>query len=151
MTLVRGLSHVAIVTTDLDRLAIFYVDLFDATVVQVDDTPFGRVGIVRLGAGTGLNLFEITDNRHAAGLPTMFDRGHLDHLGLDVADADAFWTLRDLLIAGGHSTGDVTDFGPVIGLDFTDHDGMVGEVNLVLDPTLADSHPPIPYDTTTTT
>jgi catechol 2,3-dioxygenase-like lactoylglutathione lyase family enzyme len=151
VTLVGGISHVAIVTTDLDRLASFYVDLFDATVVQVDDTPFGRVGIVRLGSGTGLNLFEITDNDHAAGLPTMFDRGHLDHLGLDVADDAAFWTLRDRLIAGGHSTGDVTDFGPVIGLDFTDPDGMVGEVNLVLDATLTGSHPPIPYDTPSTT
>ena len=31
MTLLRGISHVAIVTTDLDRLASFYVDLFGAT------------------------------------------------------------------------------------------------------------------------
>ena len=77
MTLVRGISHVAIVTADLDRLARFYVDLFDAIAVQVDDTPFGRIGIVRLGAGTSLNLFDI---------------------------------------AGGHSTGDVTDFVPALGL-----------------------------------
>ena len=56
--------------------------------------------IVRLGAGTGLNRFEISDSSHAAGLPIMFDRGHLDHPGLDVADAAAFWMLRDRLIAG---------------------------------------------------
>ena len=146
MTLVRGISHVTIVTADLDRLASFYVDLFDATLVQVDDTPFGRIGIVRLGAGNGLNLFEIAGNEHVAGLPTMFDRGHLDHFGLEVADAAEFWELRDRLIAGGHSAGDVTDFGPVIGLDFIDPDGMACEVNLILDPTLAAGHPPIPYD-----
>ena len=146
MTLVRGLSHVAIVTADLDRLAGFYVDLFGATLVQVEHTPFGRIGIVRLGPGSGLNLFEIAGNEHAAGLPTMFDRGHLDHFGFDVADAAEFWELRDRLIAGGHSTGDVTDFGPIIGLDFIDPDGMACEVNLILDPTLAAGHPPIPYD-----
>jgi len=36
MTLVRGLSHVAVVTADLDRLTGFYVDLF----------AFGLAGIV---------------------------------------------------------------------------------------------------------
>jgi hypothetical protein len=91
-------------------------------------------------------LFEISDSDHAGGLPTMFARGHLDHFSLDVPDAAAFWMLRDRLIAGGYSTGDVTDFGPVIGLDFIDPDGMVGEVNLVLDPTLIGGHPPIPFD-----
>ena len=78
----------------------------------------------------------------------MFDRGHLDHFGFDVADVPVFWELRDRLIAGGHSTGDVTDFGPIIGLDFIDPDGMACEVNLIFDPTLAAGHPPIPYDVT---
>ena len=75
----------------------------------------------------------------------MFDRGHVDHFGLEVTDADAFWALRDRLVTEGHSTGEVTDFGPIIGFDFTDPDGMQCEVNLVLDPTLAGSHAPQPY------
>ena len=36
----------------------------------------------------------------------------------------------------------------VVWLDFTDPDGMVSELNLVLDPNLAGGHPPIPYDMT---
>ena len=75
----------------------------------------------------------------------MFDRGHLDHFGLEVTDVDTFWALHDRLVAEGHSTGEVTDFGPIIGFDFTDPDGMQCEVNLVLDPTLAGGHAPQPY------
>ena len=72
----------------------------------------------------------------------MFDRGHIDHFGLAVTDSDAFWSLRDRLVERGHSNGDVTDFGPVLGFDFIDPDGMTCEVNLVLDPELAGGHAP---------
>ena len=149
MPLVHGISHVAFVTADLDRSAAFYRDVFGASLVEEEETPFGRVGIILLGAGTGLNVFEVTDNPHATGRPTMFDRGHVDHFGLDATDADAFWALHDRLVADGHSTGEVTDFGPVIGFDFTDPDGMRCEVNLVLDPSLADGHAPRPYASAT--
>ena len=61
----------------------------------------------------------------------------------------AFWELHNRLVAGGDSAGEVTDFGPVIGLDFTDPDGMACELNLILDPTLAGGHPhPSPFDLT---
>ena len=145
MSLVQGINHVAIVTVDLDRLTAFYCATFDVALVQVDDTPFGRIGIIKLGPGVALNIFEITGNDHAAGLSAMFDRGHLDHLGLDVIDETAFATLRDRLVAGGYSTGQITNFGPVLGLDFTDPDGMSCEINLVVDPTLAGGHPPTPH------
>ncbi|HKY15609.1 MAG TPA: VOC family protein [Microthrixaceae bacterium] len=145
MPVVRGISHVAIVTTDLDRSAAFYCDMFGGSLIDLEEVPFGRVGIIRLGPGNGLNLFEVTANSHATGQPTMFDRGHIDHFGLEVTDADAFWALRDRLVAEGHSSGEVTDFGPVIGVDFTDPDGMQCEINLVLDPTLANGHAPQPY------
>lgn len=146
MALVQGFNHVAVVTGDIDRLAGFYTAVFDAPLVQVEDTPFGRFGVVRLGAGVAVNIFEIAGNDHTAGRPTMFDRGHVDHFGIDVTDEASFNELRDRLVAGGHSTGEITDFGPVIGFDFTDPDGMVCQVNLVLDPTLAGGHPPARYD-----
>ncbi len=150
MALVQGFNHVAVVTGDIDRWAGFYTSVFDATLVQVEDVPFGRFGVVRLGAGVAVNLFEIAGNDHTAGRPTMFDRGHIDHFGIDVTDEASFSELRDRLVAGGHSTGEITDFGPVIGFDFTDPDGMECEVNLVLDPALAGGHPPARYDESTT-
>ncbi len=146
MALVQGINHVAVVTADLDRFAAFYCGIFEAELVDVDEAPFGRVAIIRLGRGTAMNVFEVADSKHAAGLPTMFGRGHIDHFGIDVIDSESFWRLRERLVAGGHSTGEVIDFGPVIGFDFSDPDGMTCEVDLVLDPTLAGGHPPAPYD-----
>ena len=140
-----GLSHVAVVSADLDRLARFYVEVFDATLRQVEELPTGRLGIVRLADGAGLNIFELAaGDLHVAGLPAIFARGHIDHVGLRARDAATFWALRDRLVAGGHSTGEVADFGPVLGLDFTDPDGMVCELNLVLDPSLSGGHAPVP-------
>jgi catechol 2,3-dioxygenase-like lactoylglutathione lyase family enzyme len=148
MSLVQGISHVALVTADLDRFTSFYCDMFGAELVAIDHAPFGRVGIIRLGAGTAINAFEIDGSNQAAGLPAMFGRGHLDHFGIHVTDDDAFWQLCERLVAGGHSTGEVTTFGPVIGLTFTDPDGMSCEINLVLDPSLSGAHGPEPYERT---
>lgn len=142
MALVQGFNHVAVVTGDIDRWAGFYNAVFEAELVQVEDTPFGRFAVVRLGAGVSVNLFEVVGNDHTAGRSTMFDRGNVDHFGIDVTDAAAFSELRDRLVAGGHSAGAITDYGPVRGFDFTDPDGMECEVNLVLDPALAGGHPP---------
>ena len=83
MSPLDGLSHVAVVSADLDRLARFYVEVFDATLLQVEELPTGRLGIVRLAAGAGLNIFELAvGDLHVAGLPAMFARGHIDHVGL---------------------------------------------------------------------
>ena len=90
-------------------------------------------------------MFEIPDNPNVTGRPEMFERGHIDHFGIAASDADSFWSLRERLVTGGHSSGEVTDFGPIIGFDFTDPDGMTAEVDLVLDPALAGGHEPRPY------
>jgi hypothetical protein len=64
------------------------------------------------------------------------------------SDDESFWELHRRLVERSCTTGDVSDFGPVIGFDFTDPDGMTCEVDLVLDPTLAGNHPPQPYAAT---
>jgi catechol 2,3-dioxygenase-like lactoylglutathione lyase family enzyme len=145
MDLTSGINHVAIVTHDLDRLTAFYTEVFGGSVVAVDATPFGRIGIVRLGPGIALNLFETADNEHQTESPVMFGRGHVDHFGINAIDDQSFWELHRRLVERGCATGDVNDFGPVIGFDFTDPDGMTCEVDLVLDPTLAGSHSPQRY------
>jgi catechol 2,3-dioxygenase-like lactoylglutathione lyase family enzyme len=146
MALVTGINHVAHLTTDLDRLAAFYRDVFEVPLVHVEDTPFGRLGVIGLGPATGLNVFEVPDAPDAAGRPEMFRRGHVDHFGLAVADEDAFWQLRERLVAGGHSDGEVADFGPMIGISYTDPDGTHCDLDLVLDPSFAGIHEPRPYE-----
>ena len=50
MALVQGITHTAVVTSDLDRLVAFYNEMFETTLIELEETPFGRVGIIRLGA-----------------------------------------------------------------------------------------------------
>jgi hypothetical protein len=60
----------------------------------------------------------------------MFERGHLDHLGLDVADAATFELLRERLVAHGATDGAVTDFGVSRNVWFEDPDGHGSEIVL---------------------
>lgn len=134
MALTNGCNHVAIVTQDLDRFIAFYRDAFEAD-VDFDLAEDGlRHAMVRLGAGFGLHPFELPgDNPHATGRTSIFDRGHLDHLALDVADAATFEALRARLVAMGASDGTVTDFGRIRSVSFTDPDGLDGEIALWVD------------------
>jgi catechol 2,3-dioxygenase-like lactoylglutathione lyase family enzyme len=127
--LLDGINHVAVLTADTDRFVRFYRDMFDATVDGEMRSGDGlRLTLVKVGATSELNVFEITGNDQAARQVPMFERGRLDHLGLQAASLDAFDTIRDRLVAAGASEGFVTDFGAVLSLFFRDPDGLEGEV-----------------------
>jgi catechol 2,3-dioxygenase-like lactoylglutathione lyase family enzyme len=123
-----GIHHVATVTADLDRLIQFYVEVFDAVVLVDLDEGGLRHAVLDLGGGACLHPFQMNGNPYAAGSPTMFDRGHLDHVALNVGDDEAFETLRHRLVAAGASDGMITDFGNVRTVWFRDPDGGEGEV-----------------------
>jgi catechol 2,3-dioxygenase-like lactoylglutathione lyase family enzyme len=57
-----------------------------------------------------------------------FQRGHLDHVALDVDDIDTFEELRHRLVDCGASDGTATDFGMVRTVAFRDPDGWWGEI-----------------------
>jgi catechol 2,3-dioxygenase-like lactoylglutathione lyase family enzyme len=145
-TPISGFSHLSLVTADLDRLARYYTQMFDAELVQVADMPNGgHIAILRIGSGAAMNLFDVPTSDHATGIAAMFGRGHLDHFGLAVSNQDALYQLRRRLMASGHSLGEITSVGPAIGLGATDPDGMDFEVNLILDPTWRNGHAPRPH------
>src|SRR5688572_22359850 len=113
MTLLTGIHHVATLTADLDRLIAFYRDVFDAD-VPMDMTEGGlRHALIDLGGGACLHPFEIEGNRHGPASPATFDRGHMDHLALHVADEATLELLRERLVAAGATDGTLTDFGNV--------------------------------------
>ena len=106
-----------------------YRDVFDATVTHDEKVgPGMRLSFVDVGPHTQLNVFEIDDNAEARKDSSMFNRGRLDHMGLQAASLQAFEVVRKRLIACGATDGFVTDFGPVLSLFFTDPDGLEGEV-----------------------
>jgi catechol 2,3-dioxygenase-like lactoylglutathione lyase family enzyme len=132
VTLTAGLNHIALLTSDLDRLIGFYVSVFDAKVTFDLGEPEQnlRHAMIDLGRGAALHPFEIVDSPHAAGLPGMFERGHLDHIAVNATDRDAFEELRRRLVRAGVSDGAITDFGAVCTVSFEDPDGCYGEVAL---------------------
>jgi catechol 2,3-dioxygenase-like lactoylglutathione lyase family enzyme len=127
--LLDGINHVAVLTSDTDRLVEFYGDVFGATVDgEMRDGPDLRLTLVKVGPHSELNVFEVAGNDEANRQVPMFGRGRLDHLGLQASDLEAFDTIRDRLIARGASDGFVTDFGQVLSVFFTDPDGLEAEV-----------------------
>lgn len=127
--LLDGVNHVALITNDTDRLHTFYREIFDATVSRDDELPSGmRLSFIDIGPNTELNVFQIDGNTKALRQTPMFERGRIDHLGLQAASLDAFAEIRRRLIASAASDGFVTDFGPVLSIFFRDPDGLEGEV-----------------------
>lgn len=127
--LLEGLNHVAVLTSDTDRLHAFYCRVFGATVSH-DTTEFEgmRFSLVDVGPFTALNVFEVVGNTEAQRQTPAFGRGRLDHLGLQAASLEAFDEIRHRLVARACTDGFVTDFGPVLSLFFRDPDGLEAEV-----------------------
>src|SRR6185436_17769544 len=111
----------------------FYTGVFDVEVVFMEATPAFRHAILRTGPASWLHPAELGDNAHGTASPTMFDRGHLDHLALTAATPTAFAAIRDRLVARGASDGAVEDLGAFHSVWFTDPDGMRVELVLIVD------------------
>ena len=127
--LLDGVNHVAILTSDTDRLHAFYREVFDAEVGNDQEVQPGmRLSFVHIGPRTELNVFQLDGNAEAARQTPMFGRGRIDHLGLQAASLEAFDTIRQRLIERGAADEFVTDFGPGLSVFFTDPDGLEGEV-----------------------
>ena len=129
-----GCNHVALLTEDLDRFIGFYRTVFDAEVMHVIDEGDLRHALVDLGGGFALHPFQLAaDSPHAEASDRMFDRGHLDHLAINVDDPDDFELLRARLVDAGATDGTLTDFGSVRTVWFVDPDGMGCEIAMWAD------------------
>ncbi len=126
--LLDGLNHVAVLTSDTDRLHAFYRDVFEATVSQDFRDGDRRYSIVDVGPHTVLSVFELDGNTEAQRQVPMFGRGRLDHLGLQAVSMEAFEDIRGRLLARGACDEFVTDFGSVLSVFFRDPDGLEAEV-----------------------
>lgn len=144
MSLLAGVNHVAVLTENLDRFIDFYTDVFGVDVVFTEAAPTFRHAILRTGPHSWLHPAELVGNPHNAGLPAMFDRGHLDHMALSAASPEAFAALRDRLVERGACDGTVEDLGAFHSLWFTDPDGMRGELTVIVDDELKGIHEPRP-------
>lgn len=127
-----GLSHVAVVTADLDGFRTFYEETvgLETTMVVGAGPGHARQAVVVAG-DVLLHVFEVPGyDPGAQGYgAAMFERGRLDHLGFAVADEAALVAVRDRLLAVGASSGVIRRLGPMLSVRFEDPEGFEGEVN----------------------
>ena len=127
-----GVSHVGVVTADLDSFRTFYEDIIGLETTMVFGCGPGHARqAVLIAGGVMLHVFEVAGYDPAAHgfAKVMFERGRLDHLGFTVADVAALTAIRDRLVAVDASSGEIRRLGPMLSVRFLDSDGLEGEVN----------------------
>ena len=129
----RGINHLALITTDMDRTVRFYHEVMGAPLVATIGTGNFRHYFFSLGEGNTIAFFEYRDVdlevwAKPAGVPdpraTQFD-----HVSFNLPDEDALMTLRDRLKANGSEVTDVVDHGFIRSIYFTDPNGIALEAS----------------------
>lgn len=144
-----GFNHAAVITGDLDALVAFYTEVFDAQEVFRGEIPMDpaappiRHCLLRVGDRALLHPVELPGHEAGRAVAQMFQRGHIDHLGLNVESREDFDEARRRLAAAGATDGEVTDLGHQWSLFFTDPDGMQAEVCWIHEPTFSAIHDPV--------
>jgi catechol 2,3-dioxygenase-like lactoylglutathione lyase family enzyme len=98
-------NHIAFLTSDIDRLALFYEEVFGAA--KVVDLPIpepegpGRHALISIGVGASLHAFEFSRIAPPPAAP-MFQRGRIDHFALNVRALS--WPTRSAATTRAKST-----------------------------------------------
>jgi len=127
-SLLDGINHVATLTADLDRLIGFYRRVFDALVLFDAEEEGLRHAALELGPNTVLHPMQAPGVEVPQDYIPMFQRGRLDHFGLNAASEEAFRELRRRVVAERAGDGVVTDIGVGMMFTFVDPDGVGHEV-----------------------
>ena len=128
MTVLGGLNHAAVLTTDLNRLLAFYRTVFDAEPVLESSEDGVRSVLIDVGGGGFVHAYEVpTGQIPLAGRPK-YQRGQIDHIGLAAPTREAFLAIRRRAMELGATDGRVRDFGTAWGMKFRDPDGMPGDL-----------------------
>ncbi len=128
MALLDGIHHLTTLTADLDRLISFYRRVFDARVTLDLEEDGLRHAFIELGPTTVLHPFQVPWLEVPQGALPMFGRGRLDHVALNAASEEAFWELRQRVVAERAVDGEVVDMGSLLNSGFVDPDGASHEV-----------------------
>lgn len=131
MPITTGFNHIATLTTDLDRFAAFYGEVFGAQVTFRMDAREGhpRMFIIDMGGGAALNVFEVPADEIVGEQRRLGARGAIDHFGIAVDSLRSLEEVRDRLVAAGADIGEIQQLGgDTWSLFFRDVDGMELEV-----------------------
>jgi catechol 2,3-dioxygenase-like lactoylglutathione lyase family enzyme len=125
--LLNAIHHLTFITGDMDRLIAFYRRVFEARVTVDIEEEGLRHAFIEVGPYTVLHPFQVP-GIDPPGAQAMFQRGRLDHIGLNAVSEEAFRELRRRIVAERAGDGTVTDMGSLLNFGFTDPDGGKHEV-----------------------
>jgi catechol 2,3-dioxygenase-like lactoylglutathione lyase family enzyme len=130
MPVTSGFNHIATLTTDLERHAAFYEEVFGAEVTfrMEADGDHPRMWILDLGGGAALNVFEVAPDAILGEQRRQGGRGAIDHFGLAVTSLSELEAVEQRLVAAGADIGEIQQLGTEWSLFFRDVDGMELEV-----------------------
>jgi len=143
----RGVHHLALITTDMDRTVRFYHGVLGARLVITIATPSFRHYFFEFDQGNTVAFFEyigqpVESYAKPAGVPYP-QAAQFDHLSLALADEDALLRLRDRLKEHNCEVTDVVDHGTLRSIYFSDPNGIALEASWwTVDPTGR----PVDYD-----
>ena len=130
MPITTGFNHVATLTTDLDRFASWYGDVFGAEVVHTMDAEgdHPRMFIIDMGGGSALNVFEVPPESIIGERRRIGGRGAIDHFGIAVDGLPDLERIKERLVGAGADIGEIQRLGDEWSLFFRDVDGTELEV-----------------------
>lgn len=130
-----AVSHVAVITSDLDRFGAFYTEVIGlrmGVVLRQTHEPYLRHAVLQVGdTATIIHVFEQPGyNPVGDGMGTELGRrGRIDHFGFMVSDRGQLEEVACRLVAADASDGEVRPMGPVLSVHYRDPDGLEGEIN----------------------
>ena len=129
----RGINHLALITTDMDKTVRFYHGVLGARLVAHLAAPSFRHYFFEFGPEQTVAFFEYRNAdlqpfTKPAGVPDK-RAVQFDHLSFNVADEDALLQLRDRLKSAGCEVTDVVDHGFIHSIYFNDPDGIALEAS----------------------
>lgn len=134
----RGVSHLALVTPDMEATTRFYAGVLGMPLVMTLMAGPMRHYFFEIAPGNTVAFFEVSEAetfRKGAGSPGPHPV-QMDHLSFNVADEDALHQLRERLSAAGSEVTEIVDHEQMKSVYFTDPNGIALEASYwVVEPT----------------
>jgi catechol 2,3-dioxygenase-like lactoylglutathione lyase family enzyme len=126
---ISAVSHIALMTGDIDRLVDFYVEAFGAAIIaRSEGSP--RKCVLQLATATSLHLFEVPSERARQPGDDRFDPGSINHFALEARDPGTFARTHARLVQLGRTDDTVYEAPDLYTVFATDPDGLFVELTL---------------------
>lgn len=130
MPITTGFIHITMLTTDIERHAEFYRQVFDAQVtLRVDPTvDRPRRFVLDMGTGSALDVLECSAADIAGDRRNQGRTGAIDHFGVSVGSFAALEQVKLRLVSVAADIGEIRRRADTWSLTFRDVDGIDVEV-----------------------